>query len=500
MPLSKPYPPTEIDWEDWNDLADNYAGKATTLIVDAGGKGDFSTIQEAVDALPSTNAGEVIVRDGDYLLSKAVWVKDREDLVIRGVGKATRLKVANKVEEAITSDAASGQKEVQVASGGSFQAGQHVCVRDDSQFEVNVIASIDANTLTMEDDLASTYEVADNGRVYTCHSVIWITGTSKNIRVTSLLVDGNRLNQEFGRTGMYPKEHHGDCIRASATTSHITIDHCWVKSAAAHGICSAADDADIHDNRGWDNEYDAINIAPESHRPIVKSNHCWDQASWVGIQIGYLTNPCYDGVVEGNVLYNNRWGVIASGAVNFEIKNNIIKECYKGGVQLYACTETDVEGNQIIGKSDRTEMDEYAILVKESSIRCKIKNNTIKYGVGHAVYVENSPETDVDGNTVLYFNWAGIIIKQGSDDSKVTNNRVRECDYLNTQAQDGIRIFADRVIVSLNRCHENDRYEIHIESDADGTICCLNNCVGTDHLGAIQDDGTNTELAHNKTE
>jgi hypothetical protein len=33
MPLSKPYPPTEIDYQDWDDLADNYAGKAVTKIV-----------------------------------------------------------------------------------------------------------------------------------------------------------------------------------------------------------------------------------------------------------------------------------------------------------------------------------------------------------------------------------------------------------------------------------------------------------------------------------
>jgi len=31
MPLTKPYPPVEIDYEDWEDLADNYAGKAAIV-------------------------------------------------------------------------------------------------------------------------------------------------------------------------------------------------------------------------------------------------------------------------------------------------------------------------------------------------------------------------------------------------------------------------------------------------------------------------------------
>ena len=39
MPLSKPFPPTEIDYQDWNELADYYAGKAVTKIVDINGKG-----------------------------------------------------------------------------------------------------------------------------------------------------------------------------------------------------------------------------------------------------------------------------------------------------------------------------------------------------------------------------------------------------------------------------------------------------------------------------
>ena len=52
MPLAKPYPPIEIDYQDWNDLVDNYVGKAITKIVDKNGKGDYTTIQEAVDACP----------------------------------------------------------------------------------------------------------------------------------------------------------------------------------------------------------------------------------------------------------------------------------------------------------------------------------------------------------------------------------------------------------------------------------------------------------------
>ena len=74
--------------------------------MDVNGKGDHSTIQEVVDALSSTNAGKILIKGGEYLLTIAVWVKDREDLIIIGVREATRLKVANEVHKPLTSDAA----------------------------------------------------------------------------------------------------------------------------------------------------------------------------------------------------------------------------------------------------------------------------------------------------------------------------------------------------------------------------------------------------------
>ena len=49
-PHTRAYPPTEIDCQDLDDLSDNYAGKAVTKILDLNGKGDYSTIQEAIDS------------------------------------------------------------------------------------------------------------------------------------------------------------------------------------------------------------------------------------------------------------------------------------------------------------------------------------------------------------------------------------------------------------------------------------------------------------------
>ena len=505
MPLNKPYPPTAISYSDWNDLADNYAGKATTLIVDAGGKGDYTTIQEAIDALPPTNAGEILVREGEYPLSRVIIIEDREDLVIRGVGKATRLKVANKAQEAITSDAASGQKEVQVASGSSFQTGQHVCVRDDTHYEVNVVTSINGNTLTMEDDLANAYEVADNGRVYTCHSAIWITGSSKRVKVQNLYIDGNRLNQTFDRYGYYPEEHHGDCIRLSATTEQVTVEGCYITGAAAHGICCGGTIQRISRNFGWDNYLDAVNVEPGSSRILVEGNHCWSQASWNGIQVGYSTNPIGTVLVIGNVCRDNRQGIAAQGGANVAIVGNILEENREDAIEVYNLDRFLISGNLITGADDLSDMTNAGIHVEAECSIGVITGNLVECVAGYGVYVQEGAYVSVTGNTIRKIAKHGV--KYGNEsndqgrDGSITGNVVIAADVNDTATYSGICVIGDRTAVIGNRVDDCDKYGIHIHANADRCIVLGNQAyqyVGT-CVAPIQDDGTNTEEAHNVT-
>jgi len=76
----------------------------------------------------------------------------------------------NNPNEEITSGAASGQKDVIVAAGGSFTVGKIVLIHQTQgtgagNFEFRKIASIASNTLTMEENLSNTY-AASGGQVY----------------------------------------------------------------------------------------------------------------------------------------------------------------------------------------------------------------------------------------------------------------------------------------------------------------------------------------------
>ena len=507
MPLNKPYPPTAIDYADWNDLADNYAGKAVTLIVDAGGKGDYTSIQEAIDALPTSNAGEILVKGGEYLLGKAVVIEDGEDLILRGVGKATRLKVTNRVQEDISSDAASGQKEVQVAGLSGFQAGQHVCVRDDTHFEVNVIASVGGGTLTMEEDLTNTYEVADNGRVYTCHSAIWVTGASKRVKIRNLFIDGNRLNQTFDRYAYYPEEHHGDGVRISAGVEEVTVEGCYVTGAAAHGICNGGSHVKILHNYGWDNFLDDINTGPATDQVLIQGNHCRDapEGGWNGIQIGYSTYPLGIVLCVGNVLENNRIGIAAQGGANVLIADNVIKDSREDAIEVYNLDRFAIVGNMIKGADDLSDMTNTGIHVESVSSVGLITGNLVEQVAGVGVYVEEGAYVTITGNTIRRIVKHGV--KYGNEvndngrDGTITGNVIVGADIDDTETYSGVLVVGDRCVVSGNRLDNCDKYGIGIHVNADRTLVIGNHVY--QYTGAcvspINDAGSNSVVEHNIT-
>lgn len=499
MPLAKPYPPTPVGYLDWNDLADNYAGKAATLIVDASGKGDYASIQEAVDALGAAG-GEVLVAEGVYTLTRAVALDGVEGVTLRGMGAGTVLRVADKVEKPLASDAAAGLRTLVVSDGSAFQPGQHICVRDTAHSEVNRVESVEGDTLTMVSALANSYEVSAGARAYTCHSAIWITGASARVRVTNLLVDGNRLNQEFGRTGYYPAEHQGDGVRVSDGCEGVLLDHLWVKSAAAHGVCLGGVGHRVESCECWDNAYDGVNAEPSCDQILIAHNYCHDQVDWNGVQFGYSTYATGSAVIAGNVLVNNHQGVAAQGGSDVEIVGNLIKDSRFDGVELYDVDRFTVSGNLITGAADLSDMTNEGIHVEHGCSVGVLSGNLVENCAGDGVYVEGGAYLTVTGNTIRHVAGHGLKFAQTDGrDSTVTGNTIVDCDAGDTETYSGIAVLGDRIAVVGNRVDNCDRYAVHLASTS-------NKCVVTGNqltvytgssLGALQDDGTGNVVEHN---
>jgi len=67
---------------------------------------------------------------------------------------------------ALSQDASSGQKDCVVADGSKFSAGMLIKIKDDNAWEYNEVSSVLGNTVSMVNNLANTYTVAANGKVW----------------------------------------------------------------------------------------------------------------------------------------------------------------------------------------------------------------------------------------------------------------------------------------------------------------------------------------------
>jgi len=145
--------------------------------------------------------------------------------------------------------------------------------------------------------------------------------------------------------------------------------------------------------------------------------------------------------------------------------------------------------------------DTAAIFITGSS-NCIVTNNHISGNVGRGIMMSGSGTGGIiSSNTVGLCDKDGIYI---ADTSRIiiVSNYVYDNDFGDTATYDGIR-FNDDVDYSLignNICKDNDRYDINIVNNtSDRNIIVSNNCYGTDHVGAINNVGTNTQIAHNIT-
>lgn len=87
---------------------------------------------------------------------------------LRALKNAIYTKVDRTTASALTSDASSGQKDVEVSDGTKFSTNEQVTIRErsgDRVSETNTISSISGNTLTMTNNLSNTYEIADDAYV-----------------------------------------------------------------------------------------------------------------------------------------------------------------------------------------------------------------------------------------------------------------------------------------------------------------------------------------------
>jgi len=178
------------------------------------------------------------------------------------------------------------------------------------------------------------------------------------------------------------------------------------------------------------------------------------------------------------------------------ICNNYLYAYINGGVRLTSCKFVTVASNTI--KRANT----VGIYITDSD-DVNVVGNTLRqfvdspgWGQQGIIVTGNSNRCIIKGNTVSENQYQGIFINATGSDHVVDGNIVYSNSYGNYNVYEGIRISkGNNIIITNNRSFGTDqKYGINISSsDVFDAICQLNNCKGN-VTGGINDSGTNTQL------
>ncbi len=229
----------------------------------------------------------------------------------------------------------------------------------------------------------------------------------------------------------------------------------------------------------------------DSQYNLIEGNECLSNTT--GLAAIYFENSDNNIVID-NILFatSEGNGLYLEGIGNL-VTNNIITENGDDGITITG------SWNSIIGNYIRTNT-RSAILVWTNGEYNTVSNNDCHANEEYGIRIRSgSHHTTITGNHTFQNEYDGILIE--SDDNIISNNINDTNDVDNTTTYSGIRLIsADRNIISNNRCKENDNYEIDISNaTCNDNLVEGNICIGTNHVGTINDSGTNTHLAHNIT-
>ncbi len=213
--------------------------------------------------------------------------------------------------------------------------------------------------------------------------------------------------------------------------------------------------------------------------------------------------------VYGDTGFDDR-GISVQGSSKIIISRSWFEHCYRPIAVISSSDGVIISDNFILDGGDGIYIaDSGDITISSNSV-----TNCSAYGIFLGTVYGNDNFAVVDGNQVfecdqgIYAHNSLAVIsnnfvarneKNGitlhdTNDSVVSGNLVIDNDFSDTATYDGIHLNnSDHNIISNNRCRDNDNFEIEIENNTcDKNILIGNICLGVDHVGTINDQGTNT--------
>ncbi len=450
----------------WEDGGTYKAMNGTTEQVEFSGTDEDAVMQNVLD----NTDGIVFVRNGIYTFEQALEVKYNGTSIIGESRENTIFKRCDVIESAVSGSASSGQKDVTVSDASGFEVGQQVYIGEksstDDTWEINRIASISSNTITMETNLVNSYSDTNSDYVYTAFHV-FEAYDKKEVAFANFYIDGNKANNyQYSQydtsvtTGWTFRVQNGihlnnseRCtvsnihvknnvgwggIALSDGTSNSTIKNCWTEYAIRHGIIlfNNVENNIVHSCRS-NNNGDTGETFPR-HNLILEYN-----AQGTIVHNCHFTNPpsnsnniyTYDTsmlTINNCIFTTNRTSchIRMGGPILNEkilISDNIFRNTETNGGRISTLTAVNnlvITDNQFFNPSDATSQD--CITITEGGNSILISDNNFINGY-RGVYLSGTKNVSIISNDFNNFDYGIQARTSGStkcNDTVIQSNTI----------------------------------------------------------------------------
>jgi len=190
--------------------------------------------------------------------------------------------------------------------------------------------------------------------------------------------------------------------------------------------------------------------------------------------------------ISNNYFSNCYYGLVFDDASRNLVLSNSFYACFRGIYAHNHSSNNVYSSNVLNGCSGFS----FYLSAEYDSV---ISSNLIFLGSSYGLCIDNGATDLVISGNHISSNYAGIYMLTARY-STITGNKVES-----SSSGSGIELQnSDQNIISANNCKDNSSYEIKVDSNSDRVIIIGNLCMGS-HTGAILNNGTNSQMAHNIT-
>jgi parallel beta-helix repeat protein len=341
--------------------------RVATVIVAADGSGDYTDIQDGIDALPAAG-GLIYIKDGTYEISVGIVVTG-DNIVIQGHGPASIIKIAdeNDINSIEVGDVSHTPDNVKIyglkfdgnkANQSGFVNGRAIYLANDtSNVEIDHNIFVDHKGYVIEQaEVATTLKITNN----------YYSGCDTNIQLADV-------------TGFDFSHNYYDCASYGAlliiAVAKFNITDNYLKSTLQYGaplgtICiNNCDDGNIDGNIIDDPGFHGIYLMAADNVSVSHND------IFTILNEGVVVTSGNKVVIEGNNVSDCRMGIYVNSSKQITIKGNNICDTDEDGMYLTGMTDSIVSGNNFKDNGNLTNNTYDCIKLLSTSIRNVISGN-----------------------------------------------------------------------------------------------------------------------------